>query len=139
LDEGQHLSTKLGIREVTDERRQQFTSAGFLFKKTALILAKCEAIAICVFISSGDLSSTVSQNGPRIWSDELTQVSTIDHISLQRTSVATYGYLDIRIIKNRTPKLNENGKQNTHLNRPLSSPSICPVTYANNRCSTSTL
>jgi len=31
LYEGQHLSPKLGIREVTDERKQQFTSAGFLF------------------------------------------------------------------------------------------------------------
>jgi soluble P-type ATPase len=89
LYEGQHLSPKLGIRKVTDERRQQFTSGAFLFKKTALILAKCEAMVICIFISSGLRSSTVSQKGARIWSDELTQVSTMDHISLQSTSVAT--------------------------------------------------
>jgi hypothetical protein len=93
LYEGQHLSPKLGIRKETDERRQQFTSVGFLFRKTALILAKCEAMVICIFMSSGLRSSTVSQKGVRIWSDELTQVSTIDHISLQSTSVATYGYL----------------------------------------------
>jgi hypothetical protein len=99
LYEGQHLSPKLGIREVTDERKQQFTSAGFLFRNTALILAKCDAIVICVFMSSGLLSSTVSQNGVRICSDELMQVSTIDHISLQSTSVATYGYLYVHIVK----------------------------------------
>ena len=76
-------------REVIDERRGQFTSAGFLLKKTALILAKWVAIAICVFISSAVLSRTVSQNGVKIWSDESIHVSTIDQISLQRTSVAT--------------------------------------------------
>lgn len=64
-----------------------------MFKNTALILAKCDAIVICIFMSSADLSRTVSQKGERMCSDELRQVSTIAHISLQSTSVATYGYL----------------------------------------------
>jgi hypothetical protein len=63
LYEGEHLSTKLGIHGTTDEILGEFTSAGFLPRKTALILAKWAAKAICVFISSGDLSKTVSQNG----------------------------------------------------------------------------
>jgi hypothetical protein len=69
------------------------TSAGFLPRNTALILAKWEAMTIWVFISSGDMSSIVSQKGANSWLEWLTHVSTMDHISLQSTSVATYGYL----------------------------------------------
>jgi len=60
---------------------------------TELIFAKCDAIVIWVFISSGDLSRTISQQGTRSCFCSLIQVSTIDHISLHKTSVAICGYL----------------------------------------------
>lgn len=69
------------------------TSCGFLDKNVELIFVKCAAIAICVFISSGGRSSTVSQNGTRSSSARATHVSTMLQISLHSTSVATYGYL----------------------------------------------
>ena len=50
-------------------------------------------MAIWVFISSGDLSSTVSQNGVNSRSELFMHASTMDHISLHKTSVETYGYL----------------------------------------------
>jgi hypothetical protein len=46
LNEGQHLSVMLGIYATKYEKRERFTSAGFLFKKMALIFAKCEAMTI---------------------------------------------------------------------------------------------
>ena len=58
-----------------------------------MIFANCEAITICVFMSSGERSSTVSQNVARRLFEGEIHVSTIDHISLHSTSVATYGYL----------------------------------------------
>lgn len=60
-----------------------------------MTFAKNEAIAILAgsLNSSGRFSSTVSQNGVRSCSDREIQVSTIDHISLHRTSVAMYEYL----------------------------------------------
>ena len=70
-------------------RKAAVTSAGFLLINTALVFANCEAIVIRVFMSSGVRSSTVSQKGTNNWSVLFRQVSTIDHISLQRTSVAT--------------------------------------------------
>jgi hypothetical protein len=64
LDEGEHLVMKFIASIRPDVRIENVrTSAGFLLKKTALILAKWEAMTICVFISSDDLSKTVSQNG----------------------------------------------------------------------------
>ena len=50
-------------------------------------------MTIWVFISSGDLSRTVSQNGVNNRSELLRHASTMDQISLHRTSVETYGYL----------------------------------------------
>lgn len=48
-----------------------------------------------VFMSSGDLSRTNSQKGARTTSALPTQVADMDQMSLQRTSVATYGYLGL--------------------------------------------
>ena len=70
-------------------RKAAVTSAGFLLMNTALILANWAAMVIRVLISSSGRSSTVSQKGTNSWSVLFRQVSTIDHISLQRTSVAT--------------------------------------------------
>lgn len=87
-DEFEHLRR---VSEWATGRRRKavVTSAGFLLMNTALIFANCEAIVIRVFMSSGVRSSTVSQKGTNSWSVLFRQVSTIDHISLQRTSVAT--------------------------------------------------
>ena len=48
-----------------------------------------------IFMSSGERSRTVSQNAVRRLFEGERQVSTMDHISLHNTSVATYGYLKI--------------------------------------------
>lgn len=88
-DEFEHLQR---VSEWATGRRRKVaavTSAGFLLINTAFIFANCEAIVIRVFMSSGVRSSTVSQKGTNSWSVLFRQVSTIDHISLQRTSVAT--------------------------------------------------
>jgi hypothetical protein len=87
-DELEHLQRvfELATRRC---RKAVVTSAGFLLRNTALILANCAAIVILVFISSDVRSSTVSQKGINSWSVLLRQVSTIDQISLQSTSVAT--------------------------------------------------
>lgn len=90
LDEGEHLGSAAFARQPSMDRgRKGFTSTGFLLRNTELILAKCEAMIVCVFISSGDLSRTVSQKGTRSCWCSFTQVSTMDHISLHSTSVAT--------------------------------------------------
>ena len=62
-------------------------------RNATFTFAKCVAIITWLRISSGDWSRTVSQKGTRSWSSWCAQVSTMDHISLHKTSVATYGYL----------------------------------------------
>ncbi len=66
-----------------------FTSAGFLLRHATFAFVKWAAIITWLFISSGDLSRTVSQNGTSNWSWLPMHVSTTDHISLHKTSVAT--------------------------------------------------
>ena len=87
-DEFEHLQ-RVFEWATAQRRKAAVTSAGFLLMNTALIFANCEAIVIRVFMSSDVRSSTVSQKGTSSWSVLFRQVSTIDHISLQRTSVAT--------------------------------------------------
>ena len=87
-DELEHLQ-RVSEWATRQRRKAAVTSAGFLLKNTALILANWAAIVIRVLISSGVRSSTVSQKGTNSWSVLFRQVSTMDHISLQRTSVAT--------------------------------------------------
>lgn len=84
---------KLGIHTAESEKSGGFTSAGFLLKNIAFTLANREAMSIWVFMSSGDLSSTDSQNGTSSSVCSLMHVSTIDQISLHKTSVAACGYL----------------------------------------------
>lgn len=93
LDEGKHLDKRFISGKTLNEKHEAITSAGFLLRKTAFILAKWDAMTIWVFISSGDLSRTVSQNGDNNRSELVRHASGMVHISLQRTSVDTYGYL----------------------------------------------
>lgn len=94
LDERKHLRTKpYNQDEDRAKNGKERTSSGFLFIKAELILVKWFAMVIWVFMSSADLSRTVSQKGTRIWFCSPTQVATMDHISLHSTSVAIYGYL----------------------------------------------
>jgi hypothetical protein len=87
-DEFEHLQ-RVSESATGWRRKAAVTSAGFLLKNTALIFANWEVMVIRVFMSSGVRSSTVSQKGTNNWSVLFRHVSTIDHISLQRTSVAT--------------------------------------------------
>lgn len=94
LDERKHLGMGFKLRcNMCMKEHDVFTSSGFLLRKTALIFAKCDAMIIWVFMSSGGLSRTVSQNGINNFPELLRHVSTMVHISLHSTSVATYGYL----------------------------------------------
>lgn len=132
---------RLILMKKCDEKSVQ-TSAGFLVRKTALILAKCVAITISVFMSSADLSSTVSQKGTMSCSVLLKHVSTMDHISLHRISVATYGYLRTHSKPRSASPYSSQFKSetiDTHLYLPCSSDSICPVTCPINLFNTSTL
>ena len=90
LNESEHLAK---AEDKKPQKNPAHTSAGFFVMNTELIFAKCDAIVIWVFISSGDLSRTVSQQGTRSCFCSLIHVSTIDHISLHKTSVAICGYL----------------------------------------------
>lgn len=80
--------------EGTPENPEKPTFSGHLRMKPKLILTKWEAMTMRVFISSGDLSRTNSQKGARTTSALPTHVADMDQMSLQRTSVATYGYLE---------------------------------------------
>jgi len=72
-----------------DQDERVITSAGFFVMKMELIFAKWVAMGMCSFMSSGGLSRTVSQKGRRMRDSWLREVSTMDQISLHRTSVAT--------------------------------------------------
>ena len=89
LNEREHLGARYLYPAAEEAQGIRFTSAGFLFKNVAVIFAKWDAIIISVFMSSAGRSRTVSQNGLRSWSWWPMQVSTIDQMSLQSTSVAT--------------------------------------------------
>ena len=135
------------------------TSSGFLLMKMALIFVKCEAMRALLRSSSGRMSSKVSQKGTRSWSDSAIHVSTMDHMSLQRTSVATWGYLgrddqqckyslrgpaSEHAMNEKWPHCSMGSTKNmlgdegrTHLNRPIPSPSISPEAYPKSRRRTS--
>ena len=68
LDERKHLDMdhcqrQARLKTLSVSRERCTTSAGFFVRYVAFILANCEAITFCVFISSGSLSSTEFQKG----------------------------------------------------------------------------
>ena len=83
-----------GAREFQMERDQGRAMVSFvpvqvfLAMKTVLILVKWGAMSGFCTSSTVPVASIESQNGTSSCSDSRTQVSTTDHISLHRTSVA---------------------------------------------------